>query len=262
MADALSEGTLQSGAEGTRTVAFKYRPGGPPGLIFLGGYRSDMEGTKAQALDRYGAAKGLGVMRFDYSGHGRSSGEFDRLGISEWLEDCVAVFEKTEGPQIIIGSSMGGWLALLLNRELRARGTDRVAGLILIAPAADMTTELMLPGFSKEERAMLEATGKIERPSDYGAPEVITNYLIEDGARHLMFGNGTITTGCEVHILQGGQDSSVPPAHAQKLVSHLVLDPVSYTLVPDGDHSLSREQDMVLVFAAIERIAGGKDPAG
>lgn len=238
---------------GVRRIAVLRRPGKAPGLFWLGGYRSDMAGGKATALDRYGAARGLAVTRFDYSGHGSSGGDFLEGTISRWLEEALAVFAATEGPQIVAGSSMGGWLALLLNRAIRAAGGDRVKALILIAPAADMTEELMRKTFTKKELKSLEERGLVEQPSEYsGEPDPITAGLIEDGARHLMLGKG-IVTGCPVTILQGGRDRDVPKKHALKLLAHLLSDPVTFTLVPDGDHRLSRDQDLRLLEAAVER---------
>lgn len=237
----------------SRTLAGLGRSGAAPGLFWLGGYRSDMQGGKAEALDALGAAEGWAVTRFDYSGHGRSGGDFREGTISRWLEEALAVFALTRGPQVVIGSSMGGWLALLLNRALRARGEARVAALVLVAPAVDMTEELMLAGFSPAERAALERDGLVEQPSDYAAePYPITRALLEDGRHHLLFGSG-IETGCPVTILQGGRDPDVPKEHALKLVQHLLTDPVTFTLVPDGDHRLSRPEDLELLRAAVRR---------
>src|SRR5690606_20400721 len=143
---------------GDRAIAVARRPGAAPGLFWLGGFRSDMEGSKALALDRFGAARGLAVTRFDYSGHGASGGDFLDGTISRWLEEALAVFAGTESEQVVIGSSMGGWLALLLNRALRQRGEDRVRALILIAPAVDMTEDLMSAKFTRKELRALELT--------------------------------------------------------------------------------------------------------
>ncbi len=236
-----------------RDIAVLQRTGQPPGLFWLGGYRSDMLGGKATALDAFGAARGLAVTRFDYSGHGRSGGDFLAGTISRWLEEARAVFAATTGPQIVVGSSMGGWLALLLNRALRDAGEERVKALILIAPAVDMTEDLMLKTFTKKELRALTEHGLVEQPSDYSdEPYPITAGLIEDGRRHLLFGRG-IATSCPVTILQGGRDADVPKEHALKLLSHLLSDPVTFTLVPDGDHRLSRPQDLKLLEAALER---------
>jgi len=234
----------------TRKIARVHTRGNTPGLFWLGGLKSDMSGTKAVALDKIGRGLGLGVTRFDYSGHGQSEGEFESGTISLWLEEAVAVFDTTKGEQIIVGSSMGGWLAFLLNRYLRQRGEERIKALIVIAPAIDMTHDLMLANFTAAELAMLEKNGRVEQPSDYEEPYVLTRELINDGERHLMFG-AAITTGCPVRIVQGGRDIAVPPSHALKLVSHLLSAPVTLSLIPDGDHSLSRKQDLKMLERAI-----------
>jgi pimeloyl-ACP methyl ester carboxylesterase len=248
--DVISVGT----GSAQRQIAVARRAGSAPGLFWLGGFRSDMAGSKAMALDGLGQEDGLAVTRFDYSGHGRSGGAFLEGTISRWLEEALAVFATTSGPQIVVGSSMGGWLALLLNRALRARGETRVAAMLLIAPAADMTRALMEDVFTPAEQAEMAATGRIEQPSDYAPePYVLTRGLIEDGRQHLMFGT-TIETGCPVAILQGGADPDVPRAHAEKLLSHLTVDPVSFTLVPDGDHRLSRPQDLELMARLVRSL--------
>ncbi|MDB5538723.1 MAG: Alpha/beta hydrolase [Devosia sp.] len=240
------------GAE-ARSIATIRREGAAPGIFWLGGYRSDMTGSKAMALDALGAEKGLAVTRLDYSGHGQSGGAFLDGTISRWLEEALAVFALTTGPQVVVGSSMGGWLALLLAREMKRQGSDRVKALVLIAPAVDMTEELMLGQFTKKEKKALKETGMILQPSDYSdQPYPITARLIEDGRKHLMFGKG-IDVGAPVTILQGGRDPDVPRDHALKLVQHLLTDPVTFTLVPDGDHRLSREQDLELLQAAVAR---------
>jgi pimeloyl-ACP methyl ester carboxylesterase len=240
-------------AEAQRPIAVEQRPGSGPGLFWLGGFRSDMQGSKAMRLDAFGAERGLAVTRFDYSGHGRSGGDFLPGTISRWLEESLAVFALTSGPQVVVGSSMGGWLALLLNRALRQAGIPRVKAIILIAPGVDMTRDLMPMRFTDAERQQMADTGLVLQPSKYSAdPYPITAGLIEDGEQHRLF-TGVIETGCPVIILQGGRDPDVPQAHALKLVQHLLLDPVTLTLIPDGDHRLSREQDLQLLDAALAR---------
>lgn len=237
--------------DAAREIAVLRREGARPGLFWLSGYRSEMIGSKATALDAFGAREGLAVTRFDYSGHGQSGGDFLKGTISTWLEEALAVFSTTQGQQVVIGSSMGGWLALLLNRALRARGEARIKALVLIAPAVDMTEELMRPQFTRADLKALETTGVLLQPSEYSEdPYPITRTLIEDGRNHLLLG-GPIETGCPVTILQGGKDRDVPPGHALKLVSHLLHDPVTLTLVPDGDHRLSREEDLRRLEAAL-----------
>ncbi len=243
--------------EAARRIALLQRPGSSPGLLWLCGYRSDMTASKATALDALGAAHGLAVTRFDYSGHGQSGGDFLDGTISRWLAEALVVFATTTGPQVVVGSSMGGWIALLLARELRRQGSDRVAALVLIAPAVDMTEELMLKGFSAAERAALEATGRVDQPSAYSdEPYPITAALIEDGRQHLLFGLG-IEVGCPVTILQGGRDPDVPKEHALRLVQHLLTDQVTFTLIPDGDHRLSRDEDIRVLEAAVLRAGEG-----
>ncbi len=238
-----------------RVIAVLRRPGSAPGLFWLGGFKSDMTGSKAAALDALGAEMGLMVTRFDYSGHGVSGGDFEGGTISRWLEEALAVFALTTGEQIVVGSSMGGWLALLVNKALRARGENQVRALVLIAPATDMTEDLMRATFSPEQLHDLHARGRIEQPSDYSdEPYVLTEKLIVDGTRHLMMGKGSIVTGCPVAILQGGRDTDVPVSHALKLLSHLALDPVSFTLVPDGDHRLSRPEDLARLKETVRRL--------
>lgn len=254
----MSDAELQLIAVGegdaARQIAVLRRPGTSPGLFWLGGFRSEMTGLKATALDALGAETGAAVTRFDYSGHGQSGGDFLLGTISRWLEEALAVFSTTEGPQVLIGSSMGGWIALLLARELNRRGeTGRLKEVVLIAPAVDMTEELMLKGFSKKQLKALEEAGRVDRPSDYSAePYPITRGLIEDGRRHLLFGRG-IDVGAPVTILQGGKDRDVPREHAMRLVQHLLLDPVTVTLIPDGDHRLSRPEELELLKAAVTR---------
>jgi pimeloyl-ACP methyl ester carboxylesterase len=237
-----------------RAIAIEHRPGSAPGLFWLGGFRSDMMGSKAMALDALGAEKGLAVTRFDYSGHGRSGGAFEAGTISRWLEEAQAVFATTRGEQVVVGSSMGGWLALLLVRALRQAGGSRVRGLVLVAPAPDMTHELMLPDFTPEEHEALQNLGYADQPSAYSeTPYRITRTLIEDGGKHLLFGN-VIETGCPVTILQGGQDPDVPQSHAIKLATHILHDPVTLTLIPDGDHRLSRPEDLARLKDAAWRL--------
>jgi pimeloyl-ACP methyl ester carboxylesterase len=230
--------------------------GAAPGLLWLGGFKSDMKGTKAEALAGFAAERGRAFVRFDYSGHGESPGDFADGTIGCWLAESVAVFSTfCRGPQVVIGSSMGGWLALLLARELRRAPPSEaaaLAGLVLIAPAVDFTEELMWKKFSPAVRHELETSGAWQRPSHYGnAPYPITRRLIEDGRRHLLLG-GLIETGCPVRILQGVEDPDVPWGHAVELVSRLAQDDVVLTLVKDGDHRLSRPEDLERLIATIE----------
>jgi len=236
-----------------RRIAILRQDGDNPGLFWLGGFKSDMEGSKAIAIAEFGAHEGLQVTRFDYSGHSKSSGSFSDGTIGLWLEEALAVFERTSGQQIIVGSSMGGWLALLLNNILQRREDSRVKAIILIAPAVDMSDELMEKKFNEEQLSALKKDGYIEQPSEYDEPYIITKKLIEEGKNHLLFGK-PIVANCPVYILQGALDKAVPVAHSLKLLSHMMLDPVFFTLVPDGDHSLSRKKDLDLLRATITRI--------
>jgi pimeloyl-ACP methyl ester carboxylesterase len=237
-----------------RRLAVRIRDGAAPGLVWIGGFKSDMQGTKAVALDNWAGENGRACIRFDYSGHGESGGDFALGTIGRWLEDSAAVFERfAKGPQVLIGSSMGSWLALLLSRELRQRaaGAASIAGLVLIAPAVDFTEELMWNKFSPEVKRQIEAEGSWQRPSQYSeAPYPITRALIEDGRKHLLLG-GLIETGCPVRILQGVQDADVPWQHAVDLSSRLARDDVVLTLVKDGDHRLSRPEDIERLIAAV-----------
>ncbi|WP_127088460.1 alpha/beta hydrolase [Aquabacter cavernae] len=236
-----------------RAIAVRAIPGQGPGVFWLGGFKSDMMGGKAQTLADWAARRGQAYVRFDYSGHGESAGRFEDGTISQWLEDACAVFEeKTSGPQILVGSSMGGWMALLLARALAARGETRLAGLVLIAPAPDFTETLMWARFAPEVREQILSTGRFERPSDYSdAPYIITRALIEDGRRHLVLG-APFAVGCPVRILQGAQDADVPWQHAMSLVTCLAEDDVVFTLVKDGDHRLSRPEDLERLVGAVE----------
>jgi pimeloyl-ACP methyl ester carboxylesterase len=241
----------------SRSIAVRARAGGSPGVLWLGGFNSDMKGTKAVALSAWAAEQGRGCVRFDYSGHGESGGAFVDGSIGRWLEESLAVFEACcEGPQVVIGSSMGGWIALLLARELARRGRSgqaTLAGLVLIAPAPDFTEELMWKGFSPEIRAQIETTGVWLRPSDYGEPYPITRKLIEDGRSHLVLGSA-IEVGCPVRILQGAQDPDVPWRHAFALADRLPSDDVVLTLIQDGDHRLSRPQDIARILATVAEL--------
>jgi pimeloyl-ACP methyl ester carboxylesterase len=256
MANKAKAGKLTVGdAIARREIATLARAGRAPGIFWLGGFNSDMAGTKALALDAFAADRGLAMTRFDYSGHGISGGRFEDGTISRWLEEALTVFERTEGPQIVVGSSMGGWLALLLTEAHRASaGPDksRIAGLVLIAPAVDMTRDLMWAEMDKDAREQLMAMGQWLKPSDYSdEPYLITKALIEDGDLHL-FGERLIETGCPVHIIQGIADTDVPWRHATALVSRFASDDVVLTLIKDGDHRLSRPEDIERIVAAVE----------
>lgn len=247
--------TIGQGPE-RRTIAVRRRDGASPGLFWMGGFKSDMGGNKARALDRWAGEQGRACTRFDYSGHGESSGAFEDGTISQWLEDSLAVFASCRGPQVVVGSSMGGWLALLLARELlrrgaAARGDATIAAMVLIAPAPDFTEALMWKQLPETVRQEIMEKGRWQRPSAYSEdPYVITRALIEDGRKHCILGS-LIETGCPVRILQGAVDEDVPWAHAMDLVSHIARDDVVFTLVKDGDHRLSRPEDIERLFQTL-----------
>ena len=244
-------------ANDERRIAVRARKGAAPGLFWLGGFNSDMKGTKALALDAWAAGHGRACVRFDYSGHGESGGKFVDGTIGRWLEESLAAFERfCRGPQVVIGSSMGGWIALLLGREIAKRAENAsLAGLVLIAPAPDFTEELMWKGFSPQIRRQIEKKGVWMRPSEYsdGSPYPITRALIEEGRNHLLLG-GSIEVGCPVRILQGAKDPDVPWQHAFALAHRLPADDVVLTVVQDGDHRLSRPQDIARIVAAVAEI--------
>ncbi|WP_113170369.1 alpha/beta hydrolase [Agrobacterium sp. fls2-241-TYG-188a] len=233
-----------------------------PALVWLGGYRSDMTGTKAVELDRYAKEAGLACIRLDYSGHGASGGDFNKGTISRWLEETIAVLRHKGAKRIIVvGSSMGGWIALRLIQELRKDpdGTE-VAGLLLIAPAPDFTAELIEPNLSDEEKASLAERGYFEEPSEYSTePNIFTRDLIEDGRNNRVL-TGIIETGCPVHILQGMRDEDVPYTHALKLLDHLPADDIVLSLIRDGDHRLSRPQDIERMLAAAQSLVFSAKP--
>lgn len=226
-----------------------------PGIVFLGGFKSDMTGAKASALDNFCHARGYGFLRFDYSGHGESSGDFLDGTISRWFGDALAAFDRlTEGPQILVGSSMGGWIMLLLALARPAR----IAGLIGLAPAPDFTEDLIWGNLTESDRARLLKDGKLEQPSDYSAdPYVITRALIEDGRKHLLLTDepgGTIAIEAPVRLLHGLDDRDVPPAVSLRLQSRLKSPDVVLQLIKDGDHRLSRPQDLQRLCDTVDEL--------
>lgn len=228
-----------------------------PGVLWLGGFRSDMTGSKAEAVAAWGRAAGRPVVRFDYSGHGASGGRFTDGTIGRWCEEARAVFDGfCDGPTVLVGSSMGGWIALLLVRLLAQRpSAGRVAGLVLIAPAPDFTDRLMIPAFSAEMRSELDTLGRVELPSAYAdEPTVITRAFLDEARHHLLL-DADLRLDAPVHLLQGMRDGDVPWRHALALVDRLVHDDVVLTLVKDGDHRLSRREDIDRLIAAVAAMA-------
>jgi pimeloyl-ACP methyl ester carboxylesterase len=232
------------------TLAYAKLHGAQPGVVFLPGYRSDMRGTKAMTLHEHCAARGHGLLRFDYSGHGESAGRFEDGTIGQWAADATAVFDAlTDGPQVLVGSSMGGWIALLL---ARAR-PDRVAAIVGIAPAPDFTEKLMWPALTEAQRATIMRNGVLHLHSEYGEPTPITRALIEDGARHNLL-DAPIPLHCPARILQGMRDPDVPWRHALRLMEALESEDVRLHLIKDGDHRLSRPEDLRLLTETLDAL--------
>lgn len=247
--------------EEKRSIAYRTAPArmaNATGLFWLSGFMSDMASTKATAVAEWAAAHGLASTRFDYSGHGISDGPFTDGTIGRWLEESGAVFTRvTAGPQIIIGSSMGGHIALLLLRKLlreQPSEAQRIKGLVLIAPAWDMTEELMWKRFGDDARRAIIERGVYEQPSAYGSAYPITRGLIEDGRKHLL-AREPFDPGRPVVILQGLQDPDVPAAHARELTQFLTGGRVKLIEIADGEHRLSRPQDLALLFDEIGKLA-------
>ncbi|MDZ4136663.1 MAG: alpha/beta fold hydrolase [Paracoccaceae bacterium] len=234
-----------------RKIAYRQSPGQSPGLVFLGGFRSDMEGTKALHLETWAKARGRAFLRFDYSGHGASGGDFLDGAIGDWAEDAAAVIAaRTQGPQILIGSSMGGWIALLLARAM----PRRIAGLVGIAAAPDFTEDSMWDSFDPAQRAALLAQGQFALPSDYSDdPYIITRRLIEDGRDHLVL-RSPLALPFPVRLLQGTADTDVPPAVALRLLEHATGPDISLTLVKGADHRFSTPACLNMITAAITEI--------
>jgi pimeloyl-ACP methyl ester carboxylesterase len=255
---------FENAPDGLRIAYRLDGPGGSGrcGIVWLGGFKSDMTGSKAETLAALARETRRPCLRFDYSGHGASEGVFTEGTISAWLDQsCHMVLTHTRGPQVLVGSSMGGWLALLLYRRLcqsNPQAARRMAGLVLLAPAADMTADLMWDQFPEDVRAQLTRNGVWLRPSLYGDPYAITAQLIEDGRRHLMLSDGLAVT-CPVRILQGDADPDVPAAHAMKVFTALSGPDVTLTLIKGGDHRLSTPGNLTLLRETVLRLAERAD---
>jgi pimeloyl-ACP methyl ester carboxylesterase len=237
-----------------RRIAHVRTPGRGPGVIFLGGFRSDMTGTKATHLEAWARARGRAFLRFDYTGHGASSGAFEAGSVGDWAADAADALDRlTEGPQILVGSSMGGWIALLLARAW----PDRIAGIVGVAAAPDFTEDAMWAGFDAAQRARLEAEGRVALPSEYSdAPYVITRRLIEDGRAQLVL-RAPLTLGCPLRLLHGAADADVDPAVALRLLDHADGPDVRLTLVRGADHRFSAPENLALIVATLEELSGG-----
>lgn len=244
-------GELEHGGE---RLAWRAVNGAGPTVVWLGGFRSDMTGTKAEALADWAVRRGRAFVRFDYSGQGESSGRFEDGTIGRWRGDALAVVDRlTEGPVVMAGSSMGGWLASLA----AVARPERVAGLVLIAPAPDFTQALMWAGFGDEQRRAITERGAWDQPSEYGGTYPITRALIEDGRCWLLL-PGPVPITAPVRILQGTADDDVPWRYALAFAEALEAEDVVFTLVKGGDHRLSRPEDLSRLMSAVEEVASGQ----
>lgn len=234
-----------------RRIAYHQTAGQGPGVVFLGGFKSDMQGTKAVYLQDWAERNGRAFLRFDYSGHGQSSGDFLAGAIGDWFEDArAAVTALTEGPQVLVGSSMGGWIALLLARAM----PDRVAGLVGIASAPDFTEDSMWQGFTEAQRVEMATTGQVALPSEYSdAPYVITRRLIEDGRDHLVL-RAPLALPFPVRLLQGTADVDVPQEVALRLLAHASGDDIRLSLVKGADHRFSTPDCLAMITQAIDDV--------
>ncbi len=240
-----------------RRLAYHRLKGRGPGVVFLGGFRSDMTGTKALHLESWASAKGRGFTRFDYSGHGQSSGDFLDGCIGDWAEDAAAMLKSIDGPQVLVGSSMGGWIALLLARAF----PERVVGLVTIAAAPDFTEDSMWAEFSEAQRSDLISRGKLALPSEYSDdPYIITRRLIEDGRSHLVL-RTPLSLPFPVRMLQGTVDVDVLPAVALRLLEHATGADIRLTLVKDADHRFSSDACLSLITASVEDVLARPTPA-
>ncbi len=239
--------------EDSLELAYDYLPGAAPVVVFLPGFASDMGGTKAMFLREVCAARGQAMLRLDYSGHGASGGRFEDGSIGIWAEDAARVIEAVTGDEKLsfVGSSMGGWIALLLALRFNAR----VESLLLIAPAPDFTELSIRPNLTPAHLAALAQKGMFHAPSEYGDPLPITQKLLDDGVEHLLLG-GEIGIACPVTILHGMADPDVPWRHSLKLAECLQTQAVKLVFIKDGDHRLSRAADLSLLAIALRRLLG------
>lgn len=237
----------------TRSLAYDQTSGREPGIVFLGGFRSDKSGTKALYLEEWSRARGRSYLRFDYSGHGSSGGDVLDYGIGDWADDAEAIIRGlTQGPQVLVGSSMGGWIALLLARRM----PEWIAGLVTVAAAPDFTEEHYWKRFSEEQRTALEKGGQVAVPSDYDdEPYVITCKLIENGRQQLVL-NEPLHLACPTRMLQGTEDTAVPVEHAIRLFEHVSGPDVRLTLVKGADHRFSDQACLDLLGRTVGEVVG------
>ncbi len=232
-------------------IAYDRLAGRGPTLVWFGGFASDMSGTKATFLADYARESGRPCLRFDYSGHGASDGRFEDGSISDWTADALAAIGAlSQGPLILIGSSMGAWIACLVALKI----PERLAGAVFIAPAPDFTEELIWKNLNDHDRTRLERDGQIIEPSPYGGMTVITMKLIEDGRRNLLLG-GPIAIDCPVRILHGMADADIPWRHALRFAERLTTRDLELVLVKGGDHRLSSRQDLERLASAVANLA-------
>ncbi|HKL68609.1 alpha/beta hydrolase [Salibaculum sp.] len=234
-----------------RRIALQKSAGEGPTVVFCSGFKSDMAGTKAVHLDRWAGARGQAFVRFDYSGHGISGGAFTDGCIGDWFEDTCAVLDGIDGPVVLVGSSMGGWISLLV---ARAR-PDKVAGLVTIAAAPDFTEDSMWAGFDVDQRAALERDGQVALPSDYGDPYIITRRLIEDGRERLVL-RAPLSLPFPVRFLQGTADRDVETPVALRLLEHAQGPDMRLTLVDGADHRFSGPECLALIESSLEEVLG------
>ncbi len=233
-----------------RKLAYELSEGAPPGLVFLGGFKSDMQGTKALHLEEWARSTGRAFLRFDYSGHGQSSGAFAEGTIGDWADDAeAAIIQLTKGPQVLVGSSMGGWIGLIL----ASRIADRIAGMVGIAAAPDFTEDSMWAGFSEIHRAKLQREGQLALPSDYGEPYIITRRLIEEGRNHLVM-RKPLKLGFPARFLQGTDDADVEQSVPLRLLSHAKGSDIRLTLVKGADHRFSSPDCLLLIEQTINDV--------
>ena len=233
-----------------RRIAYHLSEGAAPGVVFLGGFKSDMEGTKAVFLEEWARRTGRAFLRFDYSGHGQSSGAFEEGAIGDWAEDAkAAITALTDGPQILVGSSMGGWISTILMTQI----PEKICGFVGIAAAPDFTEDSMWAGFSAEQRADLDEKGAVSLPSDYGEPYVITKRLIEDGRQNLVL-REPLSAPFPVRLLQGTADEDVELSVALRLLDHTDGTNVRLTLVKGADHRFSTPECLDLIVSAVEEV--------